>query len=659
MSSTVPPADRLAAARVAFAWPASLRTLRFQVALALGLLFLLLATSVGFTLYELSLRRHDYQILNLAGQLRVSATSMHQQSRNYLRDTPTDYVTYNRDLGLFYADLQRHVALFDQIIAAFKARRLDPALTGRDEPLTCNWDAGSRNQLDQTADDWRQFRTGLMERLGNDAAAPRLNFAAEYIAEHGGNLSASSEKLALGFQAMMEAKLAQIQLINKLVLGAAALIMLALLLFLYRHLVSPLRRTIDGFERVARGDLGYQVPVQADNEIGRMAGAFNQLSKRLNALFRLTDRINQGSNLNDTLRFVHEEFSGFLPLDWVGLLMPVPDGRRLSLDRQHGRHGDALQDGLHFSLDDPDLDRALGDGAALHLARLAEHCERSPASYFAATLQRAGLGSAILLRAGGGSAEGGSALLVFASCQTGAYALEHTELLENVAVQLAHALDKTVFVEQLVVAAVQGLAKLAESRDPETGDHLVRMALYSAIVAEELGREGPYRDQIDAAYVRDIHQFAPMHDIGKVGIADSILLKPGRLDAAERTEMQRHPGIGGEVLRRCEAQVNAFGHRIFQLAVEIAEAHHERFDGSGYPANLAGQAIPLSARIVAVADVFDALTSKRPYKEAWSVDAALESMQRDAGKHFDPAVLAAFQRALPQVLEVYARIRHV
>lgn len=637
--------------------PVWLHSIRFQVALALGLLFLMLAASVGFTLYELSLRRHDYQILNLAGQLRVTITSMRQQGRNYLRDTPTDYATYNRDLGLFYEDLRRQVALYDQIIASFKARRLDPALTGRDEPLTCNWDAVSRHQLDLTADDWRAFRAGLLDKLGDDPAAPRLNWAAEYIVQHGDYLSASTDKLARGFQSMMEGKLAQIQLLSQVILGMAALIMLALLVYLYRNMVNPLRQTMAGFERVALGDLGYQVPVTSSNEIGQMTTAFNQLSGRLNALFQLTDRINLGSNLNDTLRFVQEEFRGFLPVEWVGLLLPAADSRRIVLERQQGHVEVLLAEGSNFSLDDPDLNRALIDGKVVHLDRLADHVERSPASRFASALFRSGFGSALLIPTSG--SVDARALLVFATRHESAYTRQHTELLGNVAGQLTHALDKTVFMEKLVVAAVQGLAKLAESRDPETGDHLVRMALYSAIVAEELGRDGPHQAVIDAAYVRHIHQFAPMHDIGKVGIADSILLKPGRLDDEERLEMQRHPVIGGEVLRRCESQVNGLGYSIFQVAVEIAEAHHERFDGTGYPNALAAQDIPLSARIVAVADVFDALTSKRPYKDAWSVEKALSAMQADSGRHFDPDVLAALQRGMPKVLEIYARLKHV
>jgi response regulator RpfG family c-di-GMP phosphodiesterase len=213
--------------------------------------------------------------------------------------------------------------------------------------------------------------------------------------------------------------------------------------------------------------------------------------------------------------------------------------------------------------------------------------------------------------------------------------------------------------ESLVISTVKGLAKLAESRDPETGDHLFRMSHYSAMVAEELGKTDKYRELIDTNYVRDILKFAPMHDIGKVGISDSILLKPGKLDDNEYNIMQQHPLIGADVLRRCEEQMNAVGRSVFQIGIEIAESHHEKFDGSGYPFQLQGEAIPLSARIVAVADVFDALTSKRPYKEAWSVEKALALLDEESGRHFDPEVITAFKQAIPRIMGIYEQHKHI
>lgn len=650
MPETDSPQEKLATRSLGRRFVAWTRTIRAQVGLALGVLFLLLTGSVAYTLYQLDLRKHDYEILNLAGQLRVTSHAMSNQAQNYLQDTPTDYQAYYRDLRLFYGDLQRNVALYDKIIEGFEDRRLDSELTGKHDPIYCTWDERSKSQLSRTARVWRDFRAGMFKQLGEDLDQPRLNYAAEYIVAHGPELTEASHKLASAFQAMMEDKLAMISLFNRIVLGLSAVLMLGLVALIYFNLVRPLRQTVSGFARVARGDFGHQVEVRTGNEIGQMTQAFNQLSTRIHALFRLTDRINQGNTLDDSLRFAAEEFRGFLPVDWVGLFFQSADGERWVLERQHDTGPKSLREGGHFTLADKRLDQT----APLNIADLGQYS--GDGDLFAA-LHRHGFASATLLPLAG-SADS-RALLAFASRQPNSYTPEHVEFLANVAGQLTHALDKTVFLENLVVAAVQGLAKLAESRDPETGDHLLRMALYAAIVAEELGENGQYRDRIDSAYVREVFQFAPMHDIGKVGIADQILLKPGRLDEEQRREMERHPSIGAEVLRRCEAQVNGLGYSIFQVAIEIAECHHEKFNGSGYPRGLQGEDIPLSARIVAVADVFDALTSKRPYKEAWPVERALALLDEESGNHFDPEVVAAFRRALPRAMEVYNRHKHV
>lgn len=628
--------------------PAWAQTIRFQIALSLGLMFAALAGSAAYGLYALDLRQHDYEILNLSGQLRVTSAAMISDARTHLQDSGSSGSNSEREQAIYVQRLRHHMSLYDRIISSFVARRLDPALTGKHDDLECKWDPQSRSQLQRAADDWHVFRYELMRRLGRGDEGPQVTAAATYLAQYGERLTRSSSELSRAFQLMMEQKLAAIRLFNKLVLAAAAVTVLSLLALLYRRMVKPLRETLTGFSRVARGDLGHQVPVQGAGEIQQMTTAFNQLSERLNALFRLTDRITHGNTLDETLRFVLEEFRAFLPLDWVGVFFPSPDGERLVLDRQYGDH----QRGLHAGASLPLTAVARYPDALVTIDDIEAQRAQHPADLCAELLSRAGWGSAMLLRTQG---DGARALLVFVSSAPHAYRPEHAELLTNVAGQLTHALDKTVFMEGLVVSAVQGLAKLAESRDPETGDHLARMALYATLVAEELGRSGPYAGEITAAYVRAIHQFAPMHDIGKVGLSDDILRKPGPLTEAERREMEQHPIIGAEVLRRCEAQVNALGYSIFGVAIDIAEGHHERFDGTGYPAQRSGKAIPLAARIVSVADVFDALTSRRPYKDAWPVAKAVTTMESESGKQFDPDVLTAFRRALPRILEVHQR----
>ncbi len=186
---------------------------------------------------------------------------------------------------------------------------------------------------------------------------------------------------------------------------------------------------------------------------------------------------------------------------------------------------------------------------------------------------------------------------------------------------------------------IRRLGRAAEYKDNETGMHVIRMSLYSKILARAAG--------LDEEQAELLLNAAPMHDVGKIGIADHILSKPGSLNDEEWAVMRRHPEFGAEIIGD-----NASS--ILRMAHIVALAHHEKWDGSGYPLGLSGEAIPLAARIVAIADVFDALTTARPYKQAWSVDEAIADLQKEAGSHFDPQLVSKFVTVLPEILEVRA-----
>ncbi|MEF8754865.1 MAG: HD domain-containing phosphohydrolase [Accumulibacter sp.] len=190
---------------------------------------------------------------------------------------------------------------------------------------------------------------------------------------------------------------------------------------------------------------------------------------------------------------------------------------------------------------------------------------------------------------------------------------------------------------QTRLQVVRRLGRAAEYRDNETGYHILRMSEYSALLARRLGWSDAASDLMLNA--------SPMHDIGKIGIADAVLLKPGQLDADEMAIIRTHPEIGASILAGDESD-------LLRLARTIALSHHEKWDGSGYPAGLAGLAIPQAGRIVAVADVFDALTSRRPYKRAWPVDEAVAWVIGSAGSHFDPEVIGCFQAHLPEIIAI-------
>lgn len=194
------------------------------------------------------------------------------------------------------------------------------------------------------------------------------------------------------------------------------------------------------------------------------------------------------------------------------------------------------------------------------------------------------------------------------------------------------------------------LAKLAESRDQETGDHLERMREYVRILAEDLSRYEPFQGHIDGEYINMLYLTSPLHDIGKVAIPDRILLKPGPLDADEFEVMKTHTTLGAKTLEDVALSHPNAGY--LQMAMDIALTHHERYDGTGYPNGLKGDDIPLCGRITAVADVYDALTSSRVYKEAFSHETAREIIVSRSGQQFDPIIVDAFLRCEDQFLDV-------
>ncbi|WP_421903935.1 HD-GYP domain-containing protein [Maridesulfovibrio sp.] len=208
------------------------------------------------------------------------------------------------------------------------------------------------------------------------------------------------------------------------------------------------------------------------------------------------------------------------------------------------------------------------------------------------------------------------------------------ELVESRTLELREALFK---LDEAHVETIHHLCAAAEYKDEETANHLVRMAEYSRILAKQKG--------LDKETVQLIHTSSPMHDIGKIGIPDNVLLKPGKLTAEEWDVMKSHAVIGGNILSMGTSDY-------INMGAVIALSHHEKWDGSGYPSGLSGEDIPLPGRICAIADVFDALTSKRPYKEPFSVERSLEIMKEGRGKHFDPELIDLFFENLEEILSI-------
>lgn len=195
--------------------------------------------------------------------------------------------------------------------------------------------------------------------------------------------------------------------------------------------------------------------------------------------------------------------------------------------------------------------------------------------------------------------------------------------------------------------AFESLSRFAAARDPGGARHLDHIRVYSGMIADELQRGSPYQAEIDNAFLEELARSAPLHDIGKVAIPDAILLKPGRLTAEEFEIMKGHCKIGASILEEAQDVCQAQG--TLEMAIAIARHHHERFDGAGYPDGLSGHDIPLAARIITVADVFDALTSFRVYKDAIDPDTVRVMMRQEKGRRFDPVIFSAFEKLFEEI----------
>jgi len=212
--------------------------------------------------------------------------------------------------------------------------------------------------------------------------------------------------------------------------------------------------------------------------------------------------------------------------------------------------------------------------------------------------------------------------------------------------------------EQMQDIIFRALANLAETRDNETGNHIIRTQGYIAVLCDELAKLPRYAEQLQPETIALIVKAAPLHDIGKVGIPDNVLLKPGKLTDEEWIVMQTHAFLGAEAIRRSLTDdISPNIRRFLQAAIDIAGSHHEKWDGSGYPEGLSGENIPLAGRLMALADVFDALISRRVYKAAFSIDDTIDIILQGKGIHFDPQLVEAFVRRKAEFLAIAERYK--
>jgi len=437
-------------------------------------------------------------------------------------------------------------------------------------------------------------------------------------------------------------------------------IMIVSFINLFRYILIPYRRLYQGIADIGLLNVGNRIVPDRSN-VQPIVSEIHDMFLKINDMFALIENMNNNISFEDMLNFIRQTFSSFIPYNYIGIAL-------FDQEKEHLRAAFGVSDGTVMGLpekllgkvvhiNETSLGNIMKSGRARIISDLEDYTSKKPLTEYNKIILDAGIRSSITLPLR--LADEPVGMIFFSSTKKNEYTEEHVKFLKVLVNSLAVSFHQNIFISDLLYSSILALAKLAEARDQDTGEHLERMKEYSRAIAEFLLEEGVYREELTNDYVERIRRFSPLHDIGKVGIRDGILLKPGSLTPEEFEEMKKHTIYGADVLRAAETNLHSHGQEMFKLGIEIAEGHQEKWDGTGYPYGRKGFEIPLSARIVAVADVFDALTSKRPYKDAIPFDRAFDMMLNGSGSHFDPNIIAVFAKRREKIFELYSKFHNV
>lgn len=429
--------------------------------------------------------------------------------------------------------------------------------------------------------------------------------------------------------------------------------------YIFRQIIFPLESVYKEMKLVGVSKMTLEIkPTSKNKNIYPVIDEINYKLKKLGWLISMIQNINNNDNFNDVLQFMYTSFSEFIPLNHIGIALIDSGGEALNLSYSitDGNMMPISDELLSHKmlLDESNLRSVLESGEPRVINDLEHHLESSGQYYYDQISLERGIKSSIAvpLKIDGNPL----GFVIFSSIKKNAYNDEHIHFLETITDSIAISFNKNILISEILYGNSSALAKLAESRDHYTGEHLTRIKTYSWMIAKFLSVDSKYMNSMDAQYIQDVEKYSELHDIGKVAIEDGILMKPGKLTKEEFAIMKKHTIYGGRVLREAEANIQKGQKKILQMGIEIAECHHEKWNGNGYPYGLVGESIPLCARIVSVADVFDALTSERPYKKAMAFEVAFDIIKGGKGESFDPEIVDVFikyEKAFKDALLVF------
>jgi len=382
---------------------------------------------------------------------------------------------------------------------------------------------------------------------------------------------------------------------------------------------------------------------------------YNTVEKMFNEQKTLEDiknLVSQTYHMDDIIDTLYESLDESFGIDRVGIAFI--DYRRGYIKAEYGV---SSYDNMHLGpgyevlINNSSLKRLINNPHGIINNDVPFVAARHPNSLSLDLINREGIGSNMIIPLVSNNVVFG--FIFVSSLNKGHFTDEHLRLSSKIVYEIGGPLNRSYLLKVVLAKMTTTFAKLVDRKDNETGDHLLRMVKYSTIIAEGVRKLNLLSHPMDKKTILEIERHASVHDIGKVGIPDDILKKPGKLTSEEWEIMKTHVTIGGEIFSELRSDFGMFDQDFYKVAEQIVKFHHEKFDGSGYPYKLRGQEIPLVARIVALADVFDALTSERVYKKAYSFEKALDIIDDSSGHHFDPVIVSAFMNEIDAIMEVY------
>lgn len=370
------------------------------------------------------------------------------------------------------------------------------------------------------------------------------------------------------------------------------------------------------------------------------------------SLVELYEMLNIGSNVNETFDFISRSFKDYVPFDRISVAL-LDSNANIYLHSSFEDYTPVLKPGYNKKVLETSLDDIISTKKPRVINDYNKYIKSNPNSESAKLMLKEGIKSSIAYPLVASDICLG--VMFFSSKTSGVYNEQHVNLARMIANNMAIIVELNLFVDDMILTSITGFARIIEAKDLDTGHHIERMQNYSRIIATSLAASEKYSGIINEKFINDLYKFSPLHDLGKVGIADGILLKPAKLTTEEFEVMKMHTIIGADILKKASNNLLRKGRHFFDTAIDIALCHHERYDGSGYPHGLSRNQIPLSARIVLVADVLDALTSKRVYKTPLDFSSSLIAIQEESGKSFDPDIVDAMFRCKDELLDTFEK----